>query len=96
MMPAQSGEQSACYCMQLLALLADIRVACGDNGRRMQDELVQYIAGLHDTLSVIADPRAKLPDACGRCRERVYEDMAQEARMWTANAAIIGERNESE
>ncbi|MBU2113677.1 MAG: hypothetical protein KKE94_07870 [Gammaproteobacteria bacterium] len=31
----------------LLNLLADIRQACGDNGKRMQNELVQYIAELY-------------------------------------------------
>lgn len=30
----------------LLSLLADIRIACGDNGKRMQDELVAYISDL--------------------------------------------------
>lgn len=30
----------------LLRLLADIRAAVGDNGKRMQDELVQYLADL--------------------------------------------------
>lgn len=30
----------------LLNLLADIRVACGDNGKRMQAELVEYIREL--------------------------------------------------
>jgi len=74
--------------MQLLALLADIRVACGDHGRRMQDELVQYIGGLHDTLAVIADPNAELPNASGRSVERIYEDMAHEALTWTANKGI--------
>ena len=29
--------------MSVLGLLADIREACGDNGKRMQPELVEYI-----------------------------------------------------
>jgi hypothetical protein len=33
--------------MTCIKLLADIRQACGDNGKRMQDELVQYIAELY-------------------------------------------------
>ena len=28
--------------MECIKLLAEIRFACGDNGKRMQDELVQY------------------------------------------------------
>lgn len=37
----------------LLYLLAQIREACGDNGKRMQDELVVYISGLHqDAISL--------------------------------------------
>ena len=31
----------------LLSLIADIRQACGDNGKRMHGELVQYIAELY-------------------------------------------------
>lgn len=30
----------------LLALLADIRMACGDNGKRMQPELVEFIGAM--------------------------------------------------
>lgn len=30
----------------LLMLIADIREACGDNGKRMHDELVEYIREL--------------------------------------------------
>jgi len=33
--------------MTCIKLLADIRQACGDDGQRMQDELVQYIAELY-------------------------------------------------
>jgi len=33
--------------MTCIKLLADIRQACGDDGKRMQDELVQYIAELY-------------------------------------------------
>ena len=36
------NEEMAC-----IKLLAEIRFACGDNGKRMQDELVQYIAELY-------------------------------------------------
>jgi len=32
--------------MSILGLLADIREACGDNGKRMQPELVEYIRDL--------------------------------------------------
>ncbi len=32
--------------ISLLALLADIREACGDRGQRMQPELVEHIRGL--------------------------------------------------
>lgn len=41
-----------------LMLLADIRFACGDNGKRMQDELVEYIRELRadsDRLAHLAD-----------------------------------------
>lgn len=34
------------YDSQLLRLLVDIRFAAGDDGKRMQDELVEHIAGL--------------------------------------------------
>ena len=33
--------------MECIKLLAEIRFACGDDGKRMQDELVQYIAELY-------------------------------------------------
>ena len=36
------NEEMAC-----IKLLADIRQACGDDGKRMQDELVQYITELY-------------------------------------------------
>ena len=39
---SDQNEEMAC-----IKLLADIRQACGDNGKRMQDELVQYIAELY-------------------------------------------------
>jgi len=32
--------------MACIKTLVDIRLACGDNGKRMQDELVEYIAEL--------------------------------------------------
>ena len=35
------GSEMAC-----IKTLVDIRLACGDNGKRMQDELVEYIAEL--------------------------------------------------
>jgi hypothetical protein len=34
------------YDYSLLKLLTDIRFACGDNGLRMQDELIEYIRQL--------------------------------------------------
>ena len=40
--PRVKNEEMTC-----IKLLADIRQACGDNGKRMQDELVQYIAELY-------------------------------------------------
>lgn len=36
-----AAQQDAC-----VALVADIRFACGDNGKRMQPELVEHIKGL--------------------------------------------------
>ena len=39
---SDQNEEMAC-----IKLLAEIRFACGDNGKRMQDELVQYIAELY-------------------------------------------------
>ena len=39
---SDQNEEMAC-----IKLLADIRQACGDDGKRMQDELVQYIAELY-------------------------------------------------
>jgi len=40
--PRVKNEEMTC-----IKLLADIRQACGDDGKRMQDELVQYIAELY-------------------------------------------------
>ena len=37
----ESAMEDAC-----VSLVADIRLACGDNGKRMQPELVEYIRGL--------------------------------------------------
>lgn len=37
----EAAQESAC-----VALVADIRFACGDNGKRMQPELVEFIRGL--------------------------------------------------
>lgn len=53
----------------LLSLLADIRIACGDNGKRMQDELVAYI-------SELAQDKARLDSGCIKTRER--DDFGQE------------------
>ena len=39
---SDQNEKMAC-----IKLLADIRQACGDDGKRMQEELVQYIAELY-------------------------------------------------
>ena len=39
---SDQNEEMAC-----IKLLAEIRFACGDDGKRMQDELVQYIAELY-------------------------------------------------
>jgi hypothetical protein len=39
---SDQNEEIAC-----IKLLADIRQACGDDGKRMQDELVEYIAELY-------------------------------------------------
>ena len=37
----EAAQEDAC-----VALVADIRFACGDNGKRMQPELVEFIRGL--------------------------------------------------
>jgi hypothetical protein len=37
----EAAREDAC-----VALVADIRFACGDNGKRMQPELVEFIRGL--------------------------------------------------
>ena len=37
----EAAQGDAC-----VALVADIRFACGDNGKRMQPELVEFIRGL--------------------------------------------------
>lgn len=37
----EAAQESAC-----VALVADIRFACGDDGKRMQPELVEFIRGL--------------------------------------------------
>lgn len=42
------------YSVGLLSLLDDIRFACGDNGKRMQPELVDYIRRGFETLWMIA------------------------------------------
>ena len=39
--------------MECIKLLAEIRFACGDNGKRMQDELVQYIAELYRQAEIV-------------------------------------------
>lgn len=41
--PSEDDESDL---FQLLDLLADIRAACGDNGQRMQPEMVRYIGDL--------------------------------------------------
>ena len=45
---SDQNEEMAC-----IKLLADIRFACGDNGKRMQDELVQYIAELYRQAEIV-------------------------------------------
>jgi uncharacterized coiled-coil DUF342 family protein len=58
----------------LIALLADIRKACGDNGTRMQPELVEFIEGQTRALKVLHTwagvPGALKPDQtrqlCGK------------------------------
>ena len=50
----------------LLSLLADIRAACGDNGKRMQDELVAYIGELEqDAANAAAAERERIKKICG-------------------------------
>lgn len=39
--------------ISLLHLLALIREACGDNGKRMQDELVEYIRDLRRAAALL-------------------------------------------
>lgn len=41
--PAQDKQDTADDQDRLFVLLCDIRAACGDNGKRMQPELVEYI-----------------------------------------------------
>lgn len=63
----------------LLKLLVDIRFACGDNGKRMSDELGDYVRGQRRALEMIADPNIVLPGDDGddsRCTARIYEDLA--------------------
>ena len=53
---ARAIEQSvlSAYESQLLRLLVDIRFAAGDDGKRMQDELVEHIAGLRKDSEILA------------------------------------------
>lgn len=52
-----------------LRLIADIRAACGDNGRRMQDDLVEYIGEIKrqrdEMLSTMIAALSLTPQGCG-------------------------------
>jgi len=45
-----------------LKLLTDLRWALGDNGKRMQPELVEYAKAMRDVLQGIADACAEVSD----------------------------------
>ena len=70
----------------LLSLLADIRMACGDNGNRMQPELVEFIGSLtaeRDQLRAeverLKNNRDMWKDQCARQAEQLGQLRAEVA-----------------
>jgi hypothetical protein len=62
---------------KLYGLLADIRQASGDNGSRMQSELVEYIKGLSSAVS----ERDELNAQCDRLRDVVFDELDSDRAM---------------
>lgn len=99
------AESECAQNTSLLHLLAKIREACGDNGQRMQDELVAYIGDLaKDATSLrifaakVAKQEPEKPDywsSCGQCERnaREAEDLIEVApAVWPEDTSDYGSR----
>lgn len=85
---ARAIEQAVlqAYESQLLRLLVDIRFAAGDDGKRMQPELVEHIAALRKD----ADRYRHLRDEAGLCPHDIFNArwLSDHGNPQTLDAAI--------
>lgn len=83
-------EESQQHAQSLLALLIDLRFALGDNGLRMQDELVEFARQMRDEhLAALAACEAKDAALAAVQQGVIFKDFAQPLVDLVADAIAI-------
>lgn len=76
-----NGRKAADDAMSALDLLSRVRFALGDNGKRMQDKLIVYCAGMREALErIAADAQCVEPDL--GIDEPCYERFPGKPECW--------------